>query len=858
MASRQQGKQYRPVIDPRKMSEVGGAEQQLCEQYLTGKSKGQADIALIKKCLSDHHVFATLEDHEIDLVLQDMEHYLVPAGTNLFEAGTPGLYFFIVAHGFLQVIVGTKVVNMLTQGEGFGELALMHDSPRSANIRVKTDAELWGLSRFAFRGVTRQIQLSNYENMKKFLNGVPLFKKLGKNAIEAILHALTLLKFDQGQTIVHEGDPGDVFYLIVEGTVVASQEGVGDIRTMTVGQYFGEMSLLFNEPRSATIRATSKVKAISLGRNDIAELFGEELQPILYRNSMRIAMEKNRTLQGLTREQQTEIIGYMQIKNYNAGEIVIDEGQDMGAFLWIVLNGQLNKSRSGDVIAKSTCIGEECMTIGQGNVMDEPITANKPSAVASISHNEFEEALGGGFNKISDVNQADTVLRSMNLFRRMPQATRMRLIQAMQVNTFTDGQAIFEQGATGDQFFIIKDGTVDVLKDNKHVRDLTKSDYFGERALITNDVRSMTIKAKGNVECWILSKSTFMEVVHSDRRNSLIDRMTMQDLKLALPDVHIVKTLGSGSFGDVYLACGNSREHLFALKSISKNKVVQYQLFESINLERELLLSMNHDMILSIYNTYKTDKYVFLLTEYVRGMDLFDAIREMDILNNEQAQFYTVCLMDIFEYLHDRMIIYRDLKPENIMVDHEGYPKLIDFGTAKFINGRTFTIVGTPHYMAPDVIQGKGYGFEADYWSIGVILYELLCGGLPFGNDEPDPYNVYDLVLKKPLTFPRFLGSNFPAKEFIQRLLDRNPIMRVGGKKGPLKKEAWLAGVNWDNVQSKQLTPPFVPPGQLDMSEIDRTIRANEPADVALKTLDKSRGPMLAPPKSHANWDAQF
>jgi len=95
------------------------------------------------------------------------------------------------------------------------------------------------------------------------------------------------------------------------------------------------------------------------------------------------------------------------------------------------------------------------------------------------------------------------------------------------VNTFTDGQAIFEQGATGDQFFIIKDGTVDVLKDNKHVRDLTKSDYFGERALITNDVRSMTIKAKGNVECWILSKSTFMEVVHSDRRNSLIDRMTM-------------------------------------------------------------------------------------------------------------------------------------------------------------------------------------------------------------------------------------------------------------------------------------------------------------------------------------------
>ena len=150
---------------------------------------------------------------------------------------------------------------------------------------------------------------------------------------------------------------------------------------------------------------------------------------------------------------------------------------------------------------------------------------------------------------------------------------------------------------------------------------------------------------------------------------------------------------------------------------------------------------------MGLFNTYKNESHVFLLTEYVRGMDLFDAIRELDLLEDEQAKFYTVGLICILEYMHDRGIIYRDLKPENIMVDHEGYPKLIDFGTAKMIKGRTFTIVGTPHYMAPDTISGKGYGFAADYWGLGVIIYEFLCGGLPFGNDESDPYVVYDCVL---------------------------------------------------------------------------------------------------------------
>ena len=165
----------------------------------------------------------------------------------------------------------------------------------------------------------------------------------------------------------------------------------------------------------------------------------------------------------------------------------------------------------------------------------------------------------------------------------------------------------------------------------------------------------------------------------------------------------------------------------------------------------------------------------------------------MGACSDKDAKFYTCCIIEILEYLHNRNIIYRDLKPENVMLDHEGFPKLIDFGTAKFIDGRTFTIVGTPAYMAPEVLSGKGYTITADYWSLGIMVYEFLAAGLPFGmDDEPDPMAIMDLILNAPLTFPTKLGSRFPAKEFIQRLLNRNPALRTGGRRGPLKNEPWL------------------------------------------------------------------
>mmetsp|Transcript_26109 Transcript_26109/g.22969 ORF Transcript_26109/g.22969 Transcript_26109/m.22969 type:complete len:164 (+) Transcript_26109:225-716(+) len=161
---------------------------------------------------------------------------------------------------------------------------------------------------------------------------------------------------------------------------------------------------------------------------------------------------------------------------------------------------------------------------------------------------------------------------------------------------------------------------------------------------------------------------------------------------------------------------------------------------------------------------------VFFLTEFIRGLDLFDVIRELGLLSRYDSQFYVGSIILGIEYLHSRNIIYRDMKPENVMVDDKGFAKVIDMGTCKILKKsghRTFTIIGTPTYMAPEVLSGKGYTFSADFWSIGVCLYEFVCGYLPFGENTDDPYEIYSEILTKKLQFPSYVKDK-KAKRFIE------------------------------------------------------------------------------------------
>ena len=207
--------------------------------------------------------------------------------------------------------------------------------------------------------------------------------------------------------------------------------------------------------------------------------------------------------------------------------------------------------------------------------------------------------------------------------------------------------------------------------------------------------------------------------------------------------------LGSGSYGNVSLVRYRKNKYFYAIKNISCKQILYTQLHQNLELERSILVKIDHPFIVKLVKTMKDKNYVYFLMDFIKGKELFDVIRDIGLLNKSQTQFYGASIMLAVQYLHERKFIYRDIKPENIMVLGNGYIKLIDFGTAKAITERTKTIIGTPHYMAPEVILGEGYSFRVDFWSIGICMYEFMCGGVPFGENHEEAMDVYISIINE-------------------------------------------------------------------------------------------------------------
>jgi cGMP-dependent protein kinase len=204
----------------------------------------------------------------------------------------------------------------------------------------------------------------------------------------------------------------------------------------------------------------------------------------------------------------------------------------------------------------------------------------------------------------------------------------------------------------------------------------------------------------------------------------------------------------------------------------------------------------------------KNENYIFFINEYIKGKELWDVIRDIGLLNKEQTQFYIASILLAINHLHKKKIIYRDIKPENVMVSVKGYIKIIDFGTVKEIEDRTSTIIGTSHYMAPEISKGEGYSFEVDIWSIAICMYEFFCGKLPFGEEFEDPIDIYRAVCKEELSFPNFVHDE-KFMSLLNKMLKKNPTQRLW-KFEQIKSDPYFSDFDWNKLISLSYPPPYM------------------------------------------------
>ncbi|CAE6963562.1 PRKX [Symbiodinium natans] len=310
----------------------------------------------------------------------------------------------------------------------------------------------------------------------------------------------------------------------------------------------------------------------------------------------------------------------------------------------------------------------------------------------------------------------------------------------------------------------------------------------------------------------------------------------------AFTDFELKDTVGKGTFSRVRVVKMKSSQERtpMVLKILRKADVIRLKQVEHVKAEKQIMSMVEHPFIVNLLGAFQDERRLFMLLEYVNGGELFSYLRREGRLPNDHVRFYSGEILLAFGYLHSLHVVYRDLKPENALLDFEGHIKLTDFGFAKVVEERTWTLCGTPEYLAPEMIQSKGHGKGVDWWALGVLLYEMLAGYPPFYDENP--YGIYQKVLKGHVDFPRHFDVK--AKDLIQRLLQQDRTKRLGCLKAgveDVKKHKWYKGMDWDLLLTRSATPPFRPPVQSedDTSMFDRYPESTEASAPAVSTKEQ-------------------
>uniref|UniRef100_A0A7N0RDC6 non-specific serine/threonine protein kinase n=1 Tax=Kalanchoe fedtschenkoi TaxID=63787 RepID=A0A7N0RDC6_KALFE len=310
--------------------------------------------------------------------------------------------------------------------------------------------------------------------------------------------------------------------------------------------------------------------------------------------------------------------------------------------------------------------------------------------------------------------------------------------------------------------------------------------------------------------------------------------------RTSIEDFEIIKPISRGAFGRVFLARKRATGDLFAIKVLKKADMIRKNAVESILAERNILISVRNPFVVRFYYSFTCRENLYLVMEYLNGGDLYSLLKNLGCLDEDMARVYISELVLALEYLHSMNVIHRDLKPDNLLIGSDGHIKLTDFGLSNvgLINstddlssirnggfmsdedtmsqeplqkdlGEKHSIVGTPDYLAPEILLGMGHGATADWWSVGVIMFELLVGIPPFNAEHPQ--QIFDNIMNRDIPWPNVPEElSYEAKDLIEKLLTGNPVQRLGATgAAEVKKHHFFKNINWDTLARQKAM--FIP-----------------------------------------------
>lgn len=821
--------------------------------------------------MNSHPIFNNMDEIQITRVIDAMIKIEVPKGSICSQQGKVGRSFYAIETGEFSMKTvlpdHTEVKKMLGPGESFGEIFIF-DTPRMNTVIAESGGILWTIERSTFR---RTLEI--YERMKikeriKFLRQLSLFSYLTSDEMTRLAEACVYLYYEAGEKIIHKGDKinnQSDFYIVCQGEVICSDPdnpSEEEKLTLGVGKYFGERAFLTDEPRSKTVTAKTDVTLIALDKESFIKLLGP-VEPILSRSLESygtIVLKEIPILSFLTQSERDEIFQLRHEVAYKKGTVIYHKNSDVTDFhiimkgnivrsylykkdkkivLYIIIYLYLNRRRMASS-ESITILDSRSLGIDKKNE-----TGSTPSKVLEVTSSaaipvEKDDKL----KPTTSDNNKNKKTATNNPISRLMHEKERKLQSDFVVNE--------HELSTSPDFLKPRRQSEWTESDKKeYVNEvLSKGDYFGGTALMMNKGKSpYTYTADTDVECMTISALDFEKIIQkpnarrylksclladeisngnsSNNNNKTIfeENKTTQNRITSVSDFDFIRYLGKGSFGMVVLAKNRLNNQQYALKcirreSLFKDKKECKDVIISV-LQEKLILSTlpQSPFIEQFYGASVDERFLYFIIEYIDGGELhsqmYNSHGEPYILSEKVAKFYCANIVIMLSDLHKERIAYRDLKPENLIVDAKtGYLKLIDFGFAKQVFRKTWTLCGTPYYLAPEILCCTGHDTGADWWTLGIVCYEMMTGETTFSGK--DPLETFTLILKGNIDFTAGHFSK-EQEDLIKKLLCRSKTLRLGnlsnGAEDVMKHE-WFNDIDWEGMRELKVKapPPQSPP----------------------------------------------
>jgi len=701
----------------------------------------------------------------------------------------------------------------------------------------------------------------NHKQMRALIEGLEeRHYKQGESIMKEGAEGFELFIFQQGRGQISQGNtkpgvliPGDYFgeeainnlenscewvYSVTAITdvvcLVASQKMVSSVLGLKDGQHFVK-----EEERVAFATVRSRKLTVDEGIRPS----GKQIEFI------KDAVKETTLFSRLNDQESHAVISKMRLRKVKTGQIIINQNDKDGVRFYVISKGAFKIIVDGEPLydyERGYTFGERALI--QNAPRAATVQSLQPSEVWVLHRDDYRVTVAAEAKKKRD--RLLDFIKSIRTFKDLSVKDRETLADSFEEKKYKENETVIKQGEQGDRFYVIMNGIAKMTKKNQQGKiidqaDLTVGKYFGELALTSGKERAATITAHAGLTCLELSKDdfenlmkplakvfkkreqTYLQITKTTyRRISAIEcgvneeevkqeEELMLKVNTPLEKLTYIGLLGKGAFGLVTLVEDPVTENKYALKAIRKHDIVEHGQVEHIVNEKNIQNSLKTPFCVKLYRTYRDDFRVYFLLEACTGGDIFTVLRKRRTFNERATRFYSACIIAAFDHMHSRNIIYRDLKPENLVMDHTGYAKLTDFGFAKIVIDKTRTVCGTPDYLAPEVIIGRGHGKGVDYWTLGIFIYECINGVAPFYSKKD--MDCYTKILRAPVTYTKRMSIE--SKQLVQKLLKKRAAKRLGVRKGDdVHQQPFFNKWNWEKFLKLEIKAPY-PPKKLALKD---------------------------------------